>query len=289
VDIDHNYQADYTVFTQVFDFIKTLDPEKKQKLKGISEHSAQTILCGMCVIDAILQYSKLKNIVVGCSYRNLGLMFNCALPYTLERPVADVLGYSLEMITYSAGLNKKHCEQQYNLALMLFKQLKVLHKLPRAYAKVLRIASYLYHLGQKINFQNFERNNYFAILNSPIFGATHKEIVLSAFSAACKRWEDFNLSEWVKYRDMVNEEDLDAVRKISIIIALAEALNIRAQDVVKDISCDILGDSVILKLITDTDVKNLKVDVTAAYMEIFYAKKLSQEFVRAFKKNLEIL
>ena len=290
LDLDNNYQMDDKQFNQVFEFIKGLDIEKKQKLKGISSHSAETVLSGMCIVAAVLQHSKLHNIVVSNAYRNYGLLFHQTLPQTTERPISDVLGYSLEVSAAVAGLDKKECEAQYGLALLLFKQLRVLHKLPRAYAKVLRIASYLYHLGKKINPMNFEKVNYNAILNCGLNGASHKEIILAAFTAAQKKWEDFNLAEWVRYKDIVTDDDLDAVRKLSVIVAMAEALNIRKCDAIKDISCDILGDSVILKLIAEDKSKgNGKIDVNALQMEIFYAKKYGQEFVRAFKKNLEIL
>jgi len=289
VDIDHNFTANSENFQTVFEFVKGLDATKKQKLKGISSHSADTILAGMCIVDAVLQHSKLNNITVGCGYRNIGLMFNYAMPFTVERPVSDVLGYSLEVVAASAGLDKDECEARYNLALLLFRQLKVLHKLPRGYLKVLRVASYLYHLGKRVNNFGYEKINYHAILNCSVNGVSHKEIVLAAFTAAQKKWEDFNLAEWVRYKDIVVDDDLEAVRKLSIIVAMAEALNIRNCAAIKDISCDILGDSVILKLIADENAKATKTDVNALHMEIFYAKKYSTEFARAFRKNLEIL
>jgi len=280
VNIDHNFATDAETFEQVYDFIKSLDIEKKQKLKGVSNQSAQTILCGMCIIDAVLKHSGLHNLVVGCSYRNTGLMFNIAVPYTQERPVTDVLGYSIDAIAANNGLCKERNERHYQLALLLFKQLKVLHKLPRGYAKVLRIASHLYNLGKP---------KYHVILASDIKGASHKEIVLAAFAASIKKWEDFNLAEWIKYKDMVTDEDLDAVRKISIIVAMAEALNIRNSGIIKDISCDILGDSVILKMITEIDQRAPKIDVKAADIEIFQTQKYAAEFSKAFKKTLEML
>jgi len=290
IDIDHGYNINLEQFNQVFDFIKSLDIEKKQKLKGISSHSADTVLSGMCIIEAILKNSNLSSLVVADAYRNAGLLFNYAVPSTTERPLSDVLGNSLDVVVAKASLDKVECEAHYSLALLLFKQLRVLHKLPRSYAKILRIASYLYHMGKKVSPLNFEKVNYNMILNCGLNGATHREIVLSAFTSAQKKWEDFNLAEWVRYKDVVTEDDLDAVRKLCIIVAMAEALNIRRCNAVKDISCDILGDSVILKLISEeNNSKATKIDVNALQMEIFYAKKYGQEFVRAFKKNLEIL
>lgn len=290
VDIDHNFHADADNFNQVFDFIKGLDAGKKQKLRGISSQSAETILAGMCIIEAILQYSKLSNIIVCCGYRNIGLLLNYSMPFTVERPVSDVLGFSLDAIAASSAQDKKECEARYNLALLLFRQLKVLHKLPRGYLKVLRVASYLYHLGKRINNFGYEKINYHAILNCNVNGVSHKEIILSAFVAAQKKWEDFNFAEWSRYGEkFLTEDDCEAVRKLTIIVAMAEALNIRNCGAIKDISCDILGDSVILKLIADESAKTTKTDVNALHMEIFYAKKYSTEFNRAFRKNMEIL
>ncbi|MCL2846359.1 MAG: hypothetical protein FWE38_01585 [Firmicutes bacterium] len=289
LEMEHNYTTDSDMFNRVFEFLKTLDPEKRQKLKGISDQPVSNILAGLAIISAILEYTRVQNIVVGKSYRNVGLMFNYALPHTLERPIADILGFSLDSVIDTVGLNKKLSEQMYQVGLMLFKQLKVLHKLPRGYAKVLRIAAHLYQIGRKLNAINPERGNFHAIMLSPIMGCTHKDIVLAAFVASVKRWEDFDLAQWLRYKDIMTEDDLDAVRKLSNILAISEALNIRNQEIVKDISCDILGDSVILKLITETDTKNIKVDPYAAYIEIYYAKKYCGEFNKSFKKNLEIL
>ena len=134
------------------------------------------------------------------------------------------------------------------------------------------------------------RGNFGAIMNAQIFGATHKEIVVAAFAASIATWEDFNAADWVRYKDVLTDEDLDAVRKIAVMLGMADALGVRHQNIVKDITCDILGDSVILKFVTDTDIKTTsKIDPYAAYVEIHFAKKYAQEFSRAFKKGLEIL
>jgi exopolyphosphatase/guanosine-5'-triphosphate,3'-diphosphate pyrophosphatase len=90
---------------------------------------------------------------------------------------------------------------------------------------------------------------------------------------------DFNLTEWIKYKDILLEEDLEAVRKLSLIVRLAEALDKTHRGVVQDISCDILGDSVIMKTIVTID----------ASIEIREALKSSQDFKKVYKKTLEVL
>ena len=88
-----------------------------------------------------------------------------------------------------------------------------------------------------------------------------------------------NLADWIKYKDLLDENDLDAVRKIGMIIKLATVLNVSKNKVVQDVNCDILGDSVILKTIVDGD----------AQFEILLANKLAPAFKKVFKKNLQVI
>ena len=61
-----------------------------------------------------------------------GLLFADVVPSTLEKPISDVLGFSVIAETsFHDSENEKHNEQVYNLSILLFKQLRVLHKLPR--------------------------------------------------------------------------------------------------------------------------------------------------------------
>lgn len=77
----------------------------------------------------------------------------------------------------------------------------------------------------------------------------------------------------------MSEEDLDAVRKIGMIIKLADALDKSKNSVVEDINCDILGDSVILKTVVAGD----------ASFEIMLANKIAPAFKKIFKKNLQVI
>jgi exopolyphosphatase/guanosine-5'-triphosphate,3'-diphosphate pyrophosphatase len=290
VDIDHNYTAKRTDFDEVLAYLKSQNIEKNTKLKGISVSNIGTLINGMEIVDAIMDYTKLTDIVVNNRPRNVGLSLMQTFPDILERPVPDVCNQSIETIIWKSGINREKAFAHWHLSNALYKHLKVLHKLQtKQYLRPLKVASILYHLGRRINKQNYERVNYYVIQHAKLFGLSHKEIILASFIASSKNWDEFSMAEWVKYRDILTEEDLDAVRKLSIICAIAEAVNIRSENVVKDISCDVLGDSVIIKLITDVDTKNPCSDIHAARTEIYYSKKYAKEFTKIFKKNVEIL
>ena len=117
------------------------------------------------------------------------------------------------------------------------------------------------------------------ILNSSIFGATHRELILASFVAGCHNREDVPLIEWQKYKDIVLEEDFEVVKKLGVLLRVAESLDRSHCGLVTGLNCDVLGDSVIMKTIVTGD----------ATLEICDAEKASTEFKKAFKKNLEIL
>lgn len=117
------------------------------------------------------------------------------------------------------------------------------------------------------------------ILNSTLYGVSHRDIVLAAFVACCHKKEDINAYDWARYRDLVTDEDIEVVRKLGVMLRIAESLDRADSGTIKAINCDILGDSVIMKTTVDGD----------ATLEIRNAMAAGTEFRKSFHKNLEIL
>ena len=103
--------------------------------------------------------------------------------------------------------------------------------------------------------------------------------MLAAFVAGCHNGEDISLVDWQKYKDVVLEEDLDAVKKLGVLLRIAESLDRSHCGMVTGLNCDVLGDSVIMKTELAGD----------AALELRDAESANPEFKRAFRKNLEIL
>ena len=275
----HNYVVQDTDFSHVYDLIKGLDLDRKKKIKGLSSGRADILPAALAAVSAFKKYMNLGNIVISGSGLRTGIAFNYAVPSTLDKPVSDVLTFSLNSLVDFYGCDKKHVEQVVGLSVQLFKQLRVLHKFPRQYLKILKVASYLYETGKRVGFYNFEKNSAYVILNSNIMGISHRDLVLASFVSSSTGIDDVNLAEWSKYHDLVTDEDVDAVRKMGVILRIATCFDRSLSSVVKGINCDILGDSVIMKTEVDGD----------ATLEINSALEVGGSFRKVFKKNLEIL
>ena len=278
-DNAHNYRFDKEDFTGIYNMLKALDVDKRKKIKGLSASRADIMPAALAIINAFTTYMQKEEFLLSSNGLREGLMINQALPMTLEKPVSDVLSYSLETLIKYYGCDVKHVEHVMRLSVMLFKQLRVLHKFPRQYLKVLKIAASLHDCGMRVKYYGHAKHSCYTILNSSIYGATHREIVLAGFVAGCHNHEDISMADWAKYKGIVTEEDLDAVKKLGVLLRIAESLDRSASGVVQEITCDVLGDSVIMKTILSGD----------ATLEICNAEKASGEFKKAFRKNLEIL
>lgn len=279
MDTPHNFRLPTEDFASVYDMLRVLDVDKRKKIKGLSPKRADIMPAAMAIVKSFVDYMNVQEFAIcGCGLRE-GLMLNQAMPITLEKPISDVLGYSLETLVKYYGCDEKHVEHVMHLSVQLFKQLRVLHKFSRQYLKVLKIAASLHDCGERLKYYSHARHSWYTILNSSIYGATHREIVLAAFVAGCHNREEVPLAEWMKYKDLVTEEDLDAVKKLGVLLRIAESLDRTHCGVVTGLNCDVLGDSVIMKTEVNGD----------AALEIRDAAAANPEFKKAFKKTLEIL
>ncbi len=279
LDTAHNYKLATEDFQAIYDTLKALDVDKRKKIKGLSPARADIMPAAMAIVKSFVDYMHIEGFTIcGCGLRE-GLMVNQALPITQEKPISDVLSYSLDRYVKYYGCDVKHVEHVMQLSIQLFKQLRVLHKFSRQYLKVLKIAASLHDCGERVQYDNHAKHSCYTILNSRLYGATHREIVLAAFVAGCHNKEDVPMNEWMKYKDIVQEEDLDAVKKLGVLLRIAESLDRTRCGVVSGINCDVLGDSVIMKTIVTGD----------AALEVRDAEAANPEFKRAFRKNLEIL
>ena len=68
-------------------------------------------------------------------------------------------------------------------------------------------------------------------------------------------------------------------KKLAIIIKMANMMNITNSNSIKDIACDVLGDTVILKTEVERD----------ATLEISQAMSIAGDFKKVYGKNLQIL
>jgi putative nucleotidyltransferase with HDIG domain len=141
-----------------------------------------------------------------------------------------------------------------------------------------RLAALLHDCGTAIRYYDHHKNSYYLIINSDITGLSHKETVLSALLARMHR-KEISTREIIRHSDILEEKDHDTIIRLSVLLRIAESLDRSMSGLIDGISCDILGDSVIVKTFSKGDLT----------LEIKDALKSSALFEKAYGKNLIIL
>lgn len=137
----------------------------------------------------------------------------------------------------------------------------------------------LHDSGTSIKYYGYEKHTAYIIMNASIYGMNTREKVMAALVAAVHANDELNMSDIVRYKAYVSEEDIDAIRKLGIMLRIAESLDRSMSSCVISLNCDVLGDSVIMKTEVEGD----------ASLEIKDALNAFSDFRRIFHKNLEIL
>lgn len=279
LEMAHNYVVQKEEFFSIYNMIKVLDLDKKMKIKGLSSGRADILPCAMALMKSFIAFMNFPQFTISGSGLREGLIFNYAVPSTVEKPIMDVLGHSLNTLVKYYDCNVTHVEHVNNLSTQLFKQLRVLHKYPRQYLKILRVAALLHDSGLRIKFYNHHKHSSYIILNSNLYGISHRDITMAACVVAAHKKDDFSFAEWSRYKDLVTEDDLEIIKRLAVILRIAESFDRSMSQTIVGINCDVLGDSVIMKTEVESDVS----------LEIKDALYASTEFKKAFGKNLEIL
>lgn len=279
LDMAHNYHVPFTEFDTIYDTIKPLELEMTARIKGLSSARADIFPAALSVINAIKKATGFQELIIGGAGLREGAMFRYAIPTVPEKPIGDILGHSIYTLLHHYNMNIQHAERVFDISMQLYRQLKVLHKLPRAYVKVLRVASLLHDVGSSFKFYDHAKHSAYIILHSNLYGIPQKDLIAAAFVAGCHNRDGLESLDVQKYLSVLTEEDIDAIRKLGVIVRIAECFDRSCGGVIIGLTCDVLGDSVILK----TKVQG---DCT---LEIKDAMTALPEFRKAFKKNLEIL
>ncbi|MDR2267258.1 MAG: Ppx/GppA family phosphatase [Christensenellaceae bacterium] len=283
LDMAHNYTVPFTELDTIYDTIKPLDTDKVTKIKGLSSARADIFPAALAIISAVknavsdvMQRQELR--IGGAGLRE-GAMFRYACPTVIEKPISDVLGHGIYTMLHHYNMNIKHAEHVFDLSMQLFRQLKVLHKLARPHLKILRVASMLHDCGSSIKFYDHHKHSMYLILNSNLYGLPQRDLVAAALVAGLHARDNLETLDVVKYLELFDEASIDAIRKLGVIVRIAESFDRSRSGLISGISCDVLGDSVILRTKTTGDCT----------LEIKDAMGAFYEFRRSFKKNLDIL
>lgn len=283
LEILHNYQMIKEEVVDIYNYVKNKDLAARKEINGLSKNRADIFVGAIAMVFILmLDYDFSELHICGKGIRE-GLIYSHL--FGDKRPTEDVLDFSIDNFMYYFKINSKHADQVYRLTNDLYEHLKLLfNSPPDNIENIIKVSAKLHDCGTNINYYNHHEHSFYIILNSGLDGLTHREILMSAYIAASHRHTKYNLRKYnlnrANFKQIINKKgkDKELIRKIGILLEIAEGLDRNMKGIIKDLECIITDESIILNIIADDDVK----------LEIQDALNAGQGFKSLFDKNLII-
>jgi exopolyphosphatase/guanosine-5'-triphosphate,3'-diphosphate pyrophosphatase len=273
----HNYILSEPHFEEIFTLVSSRSSGNRKKIPGLSSERADVIVAGGAVIKTIFELSGSSELIVsGCGLRE-GLLYEYyAGYYHMKSPRFDrILEFSVNnYLNNLDNFNRPHAEQVAKVAAMLFDGLRPLHGLGDRVRELLITAALLHDVGKRVNFYNHARHSAFIIGHAPLYGMTQPEQMTAAFIAGFHHGISRKIQRAYRYANIPTEEDWAIIRKMSVLLALAEASDHSYENIVENIDVKIDDNAVVILL----KAKNGVPYESADYAMQQYTKSFKKEF-----------
>ena len=281
-ELVHNFVMTYENVCYINEQLKEIGLDSTKKIKGMDEGRADIFVLAVRIVKKLMEKFNKEQLSVCKNGVLEGAILNDIIVPPTEKPFLDMNEMSLRgcAINYNER-QEEHAKQVQRLAEMIFKELRVSHRLTKPYLRALKTAAYLHDIGYNVDYFSHSMHSYYIIMNKEIYGLSHREQIMAAFIASMHHGETIDLPNWIKYSSILEPDDIEAVKKLGSILQLSECFDLSMSNVIKELYCDILGDSVIFRT-----VANPEKDKT---FEIEEAKKMIKYFNKYYNRRLDIL
>ncbi|HEY3422604.1 MAG TPA: Ppx/GppA phosphatase family protein [Methanocellaceae archaeon] len=268
----HNYFMDPSEVSTVYGRLKGMSVKERMGVPGLSKDRADIILAGVLAISTVIKFLKVPVIRVSSSGLRDGLFFHDHLS---EPIVNDITTFSLENVSRLYRVDEAHAWHVMELSRGLFEELKDEGRLKGDEWRILRAAALLHEVGYYYDFGKRYNNTFYNILDNPIYGFTHMENYKTALVAAHFGAGGIK-GRSVFFETHLNKDAMRAIRKLSVILALADALDRSRKGLVKSVKCHNSLNSIELEPAHNGDI----------LIEALSVEELSVFFKKAFDKDL---
>jgi len=209
-----------------------------------------------------------------------GIIFNALAEYFENQSKSekhDVRFNSIKHLAEISDFDREHCDYVAKLSLILFDELKSLHKLPKVNKEYLEAAALLHDIGYHISYGQHHKHSYYIIRNSGLLGFNDLEISVIANIARYHR-KSHPKPGHVEFNSLPAKQQ-DIVKILSAILRVADSLDRTHSQSVQGIKMKTNETAVNLKLKINSD----NIDI-----ELWSLERRKALFEEVFGKNISI-
>lgn len=273
IDSFHNYIFSDLDLSYMYNLLKSKSLKDRSRIEGLSKDRADIIVASTSILNTLAQNLNIKEIVVSGKGLREGLLYDY-----IEKNICcinDILEYSLESILENHNVDLVHAKNVYTHSKTLFNALKEKYNLNEDLLKILKIASYLHDVGISMRYYDHEKHSFYMILNSQISGVNHKELLMSAYTAAFHKKIK---STFCQYSSIINRLDIHYVELLGLILRISESFDKTLLGSITITDCSLTDDSFIIKVKSNKDIS----------LEIKDALKCKDLFLELFHRDLVV-
>lgn len=220
----HNFQLTDAQVTDIQQTLNSLPLVKRRQIAGLSKDRADILSAGIIILRTIFQHCRCSHFIISASGIRDGLIYDET--HQGQLLVSNVLEHSIHnmMSSYAAVLPAEHIHQVYRTSIRLAHTLHQHSSVEAGDALILRVASMLYRIGMTIDMYRYQAHTYYMLINSRLYGLTHRELILCALVASFTS-KNSARRLWTEYRDILDPLDYDRVCRLGSLLQLAIAMD----------------------------------------------------------------
>ncbi|MEZ5261017.1 MAG: hypothetical protein R2755_04410 [Acidimicrobiales bacterium] len=220
-------------------------PEERLRLPGIEARRADILPAGAVLLDTLAEVLDIESFTVSAYALREGALLDTARQSEHHahldplHHLSDLRRAGVEHLLRSTDPATDHAHHTAELALQLFAQTAVEHRLPESYAELLEAGALLANCGRMIAHDSHHKHSYYLIRNTDqLTGFTSHEIELIAQIARYHRKSAPKARSHPEFAAL-STLDQHAVRVMAGLLRIAIGLDRGHEGVVQRVQCDV--------------------------------------------------
>ncbi|MFP4976212.1 Ppx/GppA family phosphatase [Paenibacillus sp. CN-4] len=245
LQVSHGYTMPAETIDEFMQTLPALSYDKRKELEGLSKSRADIIVSGLIIFHTVFHYVGASRAVISGEGLREGMLHDLLRPQHPVRPSA--LDYSIgTQLRFHGVSSKEHLIRVYRLAEALYGEL--VGKAGTKEHKILLYAAImLQHIGSSVNYFQSKRHTRYWLMNAPIRGLTHRQLVLAAQIASYStKSRKQKLS--AAHKDILLASDEEWIHKLGTLVQLCASFDGSETGIVRGVRAKLHGHTLDVEL-----------------------------------------
>ncbi|MEF3331033.1 exopolyphosphatase [Oceanobacillus oncorhynchi] len=275
----HEYQMFQKDIMEVSNHLTSLKPAKLAKVEGLSKDRADIIIPAIEVFHCLYQTVQAESLILsrkglrdGVLYEHLAKQFDSSL-------FPNVLEESIQELVNDYDLDRKHISHVQKLTEQIFdfcKENGLIH-LDKQDRQLLKMASFLFNLGEYIDSESSPQHTFYLLANRTIDGLEHRERLKLALVASFKNKTVFK--QFIQpYKSWFLKEERQKLLDLGSLLKFTYCLDATKRQIVEKVEFTSKKKTLIIRIYTKGN----------AMPEEYQAEKQKKHLEKAIGKEVDL-